>query len=328
MTQQITTLPKVLAENAEFKPELLPVRRILCAADFSECSQAALGYALGLSRRFGARLYVQHVVPPPAYLYAEPAAAQPVADQMHAARKAAEWEIPQMIRGQGGVPSEARVMVSEGDAPTGILETIAKESIDLLVMGTHGHKGFSRLMLGSVAEGMIHRASCPVFVVSRAAVNFAPGPEVRTLHMDTILLATDFSADSDRALAYALRWGYEWGAKLVVFHAVPEASSTMHGLADLFPEYNPVFEGQMTRAWELIHHLVPEAAQRDLHTVFEVRHGDPKTEVLKVAQEKGADLIIMGARGTSSIAVPWGSVSSHVVRGSELPVMVVRRLGT
>src|SRR5581483_5320782 len=106
-------------------------------------------------------------------------------------------------------------------------------------MGTHGRKGIKRLVLGSVAEGAIHRAPCPVLVIGRPEKEFAEPDGVR---IKTILLATDFSAESDRAVDTALSWACEWAARLVVFHAVSEAPPETRGMVDLFPEYNPSFE--------------------------------------------------------------------------------------
>jgi nucleotide-binding universal stress UspA family protein len=191
-------------------------------------------------------------------------------------------------------------------------------------MGTHGHKGFSRLVLGSVTEGLIHQSVCPVLVVSRPKEDIAPleqGVRIRT-----ILLATDFSHHSDRALTYALKWGWEWNAKVVLFHAVEEPAKAMQGLTDLFPEYNPYFERQVARAWERIQRLVPKTAPERREVVYEIRHGNAREEILRVAEEKHADLIITGARGTGQSGAPWGSVSSAVVRDGRFPVLVVREL--
>jgi nucleotide-binding universal stress UspA family protein len=60
--------------------------------------------------------------------------------------------------------------------------------------------------------------------------------------------------------------------------------------------------------------------------VYEIRHGNPKEEILKVAQEKDADLIMTGARGAGNSGAFWGSVSSAVVRDGRYPVVVVREL--
>jgi nucleotide-binding universal stress UspA family protein len=171
---------------------------------------------------------------------------------------------------------------------------------------------------------MIHQAVCPVLVVSRPQKDFADPDQGERLR--TILLATDFSTPSDGALAYALKWGCEWGARVVLFHGVQEAAPVMKGPVDLFPEYNPCFERQLASAWETLRHLVPETARQRCDLVYEVRQGHPRDEILRVAEEEGADLIITGARGTGRSGAPWGSVSSAVVRDGRFPVLVVREL--
>jgi nucleotide-binding universal stress UspA family protein len=238
--------------------------------------------------------------------------------------QAAREEIRRMLISTGIDTSEATVLLNEGFVPERILATILKERIDLLVMGTHGHRGFNRLVLGSVAENIIHQAVCPVLVVNRPQQNFVDPDQGERLR--TILLATDFSCHSDRALAHALKWGCEWGSKVVLFHAVEEAATDMRGMVDLFPEYNPYFEQQVAGAWEKIADLVPEAVRQWCQVVYEVRQGNPKNEILRVAEEQDADLIITGARGAGRTGTPWGSVSSMVVRDGRFPVLVVRGL--
>jgi nucleotide-binding universal stress UspA family protein len=92
----------------------------------------------------------------------------------------------------------------------------------------------------------------------------------------------------------------------------------------LFPEYNPYFEKQIASASERIRRLVPKSVERWCEVCYEVRHGDAREEIPKVAQEKDADLIVIGARGAGLMVGPWGSVSSAVVREGRFPVLVVR----
>jgi universal stress protein A len=189
-------------------------------------------------------------------------------------------------------------------------------------MGTHGHRGFNHLMLGSVTESIIHQAVCPVLVVSQPKQALADPAHSEGFR--TILLATDFSTHSDRALAYALKWGSEWGARVVLFHAVQRAAASTKGLVDLFPEYKPYFHQQVAGAWETIRDIIPKTAEQSCDVACEVRHGNPKEEILRVAEEQGADLIVTGARGTGGADGMWGSVSSAIVRDGRYPVLVVR----
>jgi nucleotide-binding universal stress UspA family protein len=293
--------------------------------DFSEFSHRAFRYAVGLARHFGSRLFVQHTVEPPQYVFLEGVGPGVVKEspekQLHRSREA----IRRMMVSNRVDSSEVTVLLNQGDAPDKILETVAKEPIDLVVMGTHGRKGFNRFMLGSVTEGIIHRAVCPVLVVSRPDREFAIDGTDK-LQLRTILLATDFSGHSDRAATYAMKWACEWNSRVVIHHTVRETPSCMQGIVDLFPEYNPYFERQLATAWKDIRHLVPEQARDRCEIAYDVRHGNPKEEILRIAEDKSADVIIMGARGTDGSPVPWGSVSSAVVRDGRFPVLVVREL--
>jgi nucleotide-binding universal stress UspA family protein len=96
----------------------------------------------------------------------------------------------------------------------------------------------------------------------------------------------------------------------------------MKGIVDLLPEYNAYLERQVAGAWENVHRLIPEAVQRRCEVVCEVRQGNANEEILRMAEEKAADLIVMGTRGGGS-TVPWGSVSSAVVPNGRFPVLVV-----
>jgi universal stress protein A len=324
MAQEVSPRRKEGALAARSPVEGLEIKRILCPMDFSDFSRRAFRYAVSLARHFGSRLLIQHTAQPATYTLLE-GVGPPITDadiQVQITR--AREEIRQLLIDTGVDSSEVTILLNEGDVADRILETIARERVDLVVMGTHGHKGFSRLAIGSVTEQLIHLAVCPVLVVSRPEKDFVDLNREERLR--TIILATDFSKPSDRALTYALKWACEWRAKVVLFHCVEREAPAMKGLVDLFPEYNPYFERQVAGAWERVPGLVPEEVKSRCEVVYEIRHGNPKEEILKVAQEKKADLIMTGARGAGNSGAPWGSVSSTVVRDGRYPVMVVRDL--
>ena len=303
--------------------EKFSIDRILCPVDFSEFSSTALRYAISLARHFSAQLYVQHAAQIPQGLLLAEGEPGAVKDWQGRLPRFEQY-IANFLRENGVETSGVKVLINEGAALDCILETISTQQIDLLVMGTHGRKGIRRVMVGSVAEEVIHQSPCPVLVISQPEKEFAYPEEPDALQLKTILLATDFSVHSDRAVDYALSWACEWAAKVVVFHAVSKLPPETGGMVDLFPEYNPYFEGQVSSAWQRIRHLVPESVERWCEVTYEIRHGNAKEEILKVAEEKDADLIIIGARGAGMSVGPWGSVSSAVVREGRFPVLVVR----
>ena len=305
----------------------LEIKNILCAVDFSEFSLRAFRYAAGIARHFRARLLLQHTVHVSPALFLEGTDMTAARDTIQAARHEAEKTLRRLVDQSGAEPSEVFLLVNEGDIRDRILETIAEQKIDLLVMGTHGHKGFNRLVLGSIAEHMVHEAICPVLVVSQPKTEFVALEDTEPVHLKTILAATDFSPNSGRALTYALRWASEWAGKVVLFHAVEKETPTaMKGIQDLLPEYNPYFAKQVNEAWAKIHTVIPAAARARCEAAYEVRQGNPKEQILQYAAELKPDLIVMGARGFGKTAVAWGSTISGVVRDGRFPVLAVRHL--
>ena len=304
----------------------LQIKKILCPVDFSEFSQRAFHYSAQIARHFQSRLFVQHVVQIPTSAHMEEAGPNAAREASQAELHSIGQKLRRLIEGAGVEPSEVITLLNEGDVRNRILETIQEQRIDLLVMGTHGRKGFNRLVWGSVTERIIHEAICPVLAVSNPQREFVASQVWEPFHLKTILLATDFSHNSDRALAFALKWASELDGKVILFHAVEKIPPAAQGRVDLFPEYNPYFESQIAEAWEKIRMQVPEAVQNWCEVACEVRHGNPKEEIPKVAEEKKADLIVMGARGVGRSTIAWGSNSSGVVRDGRLPVLVARHL--
>jgi nucleotide-binding universal stress UspA family protein len=136
-----------------------PIRTILYTTDFSPLSEHARQIACALARDYGARLLVLHVVTPRvATLGGGTESTRPGAYQEH---------IGELVRrlDAEGFPPGMETQVSAGDPATEILRLARDSKCDLIVMGTHGRTGLGRLLLGSVAEEVIRKATCPVLVV-------------------------------------------------------------------------------------------------------------------------------------------------------------------
>ena len=134
----------------------LSCRNVLFATDFSQLSRLAGRTAAEIARHFGARLHVLHVVPP----VTDPT---PAAPALRAA--GAELEV-----GLSVVTAS-----TTGRAASEIVKYARRNAIDLIVLGTHGRTGFSRAVLGSVAEAVTRRAGCPVLTVP-AVLAGTPAP--------------------------------------------------------------------------------------------------------------------------------------------------------
>jgi nucleotide-binding universal stress UspA family protein len=138
---------------------MFEVRRILAPVDFSPCSKKALEYATFLADKLGASVDVLHA-------WTLPAQGEATLESL--ARENAEKEMEAFMK-TCAMPAgmeRVRSLVRFGAESATILET-AKD-YDLLVMGTNGRTGISRLLLGSIAEEVVRKASCPVVTVRGA----------------------------------------------------------------------------------------------------------------------------------------------------------------
>lgn len=157
---------------------MLTVNRILVPVDFSTCSKAGLEYAARLGQTFDAMLDVLHVFLSPSYSW--PVVGEAIVPLPGESTTLADSGIPRAERelerllfetGQRvscgpkmrGVKARSRVEV--GDACEIILQTAVQGEHDLIVMGTHGRRGLSHLLMGSVAEQVVRRATCPVLTI-------------------------------------------------------------------------------------------------------------------------------------------------------------------
>lgn len=142
------------------------MRKILCPTDFSHYTDAALSYASTLAAEAGATLYIVHV---DEYRDASAALGEVAletatpwvgADRSEIHRRLAEVK-PTLPH----VDYEHRYL--EGGPIHEIVDFATREHVDLIVMGSHGRTGLTRLLMGSVAEGVVRLAPCPVLIVKQ-----------------------------------------------------------------------------------------------------------------------------------------------------------------
>jgi nucleotide-binding universal stress UspA family protein len=164
------------------------IKRILCPVDFSEFSLHALDSAVAIARHQHATITALHVVPPAQSSYPAigPAAYAPyvlTAGDLQAFQKTLE-------RFVAAVDYPVTAVCVEAPVVDEILKRSANLSADLIVMGTHGRTGVNRLVLGSVAERVLAKVTCPVLVIPRRAADVAPTP---ARLFQNVLCPIDFS---------------------------------------------------------------------------------------------------------------------------------------
>lgn len=137
----------------------MKAQKILYPTDFSEAGRQALAMATSLARDSGATLIVAHVEEPPmAYGGGEMYYGVDQLDHEEL-RKSLAAVVPT----DPAVPCVHKLLI--GDPAEAILQLAEADHVDLIVMGTHGRTGLTRLLMGSVAEAVVRRAKCPVLTV-------------------------------------------------------------------------------------------------------------------------------------------------------------------
>lgn len=138
---------------------MLPFRTILVPTDFSEHSELAFRLACSLARDTGARIIALHVLAPPIIGYGDGIyVPMPAVCPRESEEKLLALEAP-----TPNVTVEHRMV--EGEPVTEILNAAQESSCDLILIGTHGRSGIKHLLMGSVAEKVVRKATCPVMTV-------------------------------------------------------------------------------------------------------------------------------------------------------------------
>jgi len=288
------------------------ISHILCAVDFSESARHALAQAAAVAQAYDAGVTVLYAVvnrpsidlPPVSLGDAEQE--RLVEDLRHFSESVA----PSL-----SASYSVREAVSAHDA---ILDAVDDIDPDLLVMGTHGRSGFRRLFLGSVTEKVIRSVPCPTLVVPPAV---SPSIDTPT-RFRRLLCAVDLSESSLAALARALDLAQETAAQVLVLHVVemPLAPPELPPDMDLSAMADRAAKEAVRRLQELI----PAHAGRRCTIETPIVYGRAYREIVRVAAERHADVIVMGVHGRGPMDLMlFGSTTHHVLRASTFPVLVV-----
>ena len=285
----------------------ISLSRIMVATDFSAISDRALDYAASLARRFGSRLYLTHVITFAGHGVLEPDLGAYTGETIRkmAERSAKVIEDSERLY---GVPHE--IVIEEGALWPALETLLEKHKIDLLVVGTHGMTGPLKAVFGSNAEMAFRHSAVPVLTVGPAVTEEAPFEE----EFKTILFATDFRPAAEREAALAFAIAQEHRSVLLLLHVTP------------YKLCAPQNEVLLDR--ELITHQLQElvpGGERKCKPEYHVAYGEPVSEILRVAEEMQADLIVVGAtKGGVFAGHQPGTTAYGVVRGAKCPVLTVK----
>jgi nucleotide-binding universal stress UspA family protein len=309
---------------------MFSINAILHPTDFSTGARQALAYAIAMARRHQATLHVLHVGPhvggnrssktDPASDAPDAAGAQDVQHEVadDAEPTPAEDRMNELLREAGAADVTVTTAYERGAAPGPlVIEYAEAQAVDLVVMGTHGRRGIKRMLVGSVAEEVVHEASCSVMTV-REKQQTPNHPSI-----DRILVPVDLSEFAAPLYRAAMDIAEVLGAGVDLLHVVeplPYPRPLVGGISvrDLVPD-------PTERSAELLSELAGEEARPAVDVTTHTAEGHAAETIVEQADALDIDLIIMASQGMSGIErLLLGSVTARVMRRAQCPVLVAR----
>jgi nucleotide-binding universal stress UspA family protein len=299
--------------------------KILLPVDFSECSEMALRQSVRLARQLSAAVELVNVWEPVTVAAPEAVLVAPetAATLEREAAASSRDQLARTLQDLRSAGVTATATSQKGGLPSRVIVDLARaRASDLIVMGTHGRRGFERALLGSVVERVLRHAPCPVLSVG------PPSAAAELREIRRLLVPVDFSENSEHALGFALNFARLLGAEVEVVHVWDRPSWFDN-------QMTIVVDGEKRILGEVIH----ENTTRDLELFVRestpasfspppcrLLSGTPAKELLVEIEGGRYDLVVLGTQGRGGIGhLLLGSMAEKLVRLSSKPVITVPR---
>lgn len=277
------------------------MKNILVPTDFSPCSAVAYNYAALLAEKTGATINLLHVLDVP---YSTQATTGSTSTEtrgdlfyMMQLMKLTKSRMKKIRNSKIFIEKNVTDNIVIGQVPEKIAEAIKKFKIDLVVMGTHGLNGLQEKFIGSNAERIVRNAEVPVLTVKH---------EVKNLEIEKIVLATDFTKETDLILPAVSNIADILGAKLILAKIIT--------LNDF----------ESTRETEILIERFKEKNELKNYTTQTYYAYSREEGIRSIAGTIDADMIAMGTHGRHGLAHLFkGSIAEEVVNHSSLPVLTI-----
>lgn len=292
----------------------MQIKQILVPTDFSENAQHAVDYAVALAKQCSAKLHLLHTPVVPTYLLMD-LSYSPGPEAVTRILNDAQDALDEQTEGIAAAGIEHFTAIREGTVHEVIRDYAKEHDVDLVVVGTHGRSGVSKLMYGSVTERVIKTVHTPIIVIP---------PEGGEMP-DAVVVAYDFSGPSKRAAEVA-----------DAIHGVFKGPVHMvHSYLDVWGEYTDrgaVVGEAAEKRREALHLGLEEMLSKEAKELFpgdapsvqpHLVTGDPAEGLLRVAHNTGATLICAGTTGKSGIErLLIGSVARRLLHDSKVPLLL------
>jgi nucleotide-binding universal stress UspA family protein len=288
---------------------------VLCPIDFSEPSRAALVYAAAIADHFAARLLVLAVDDP---LLAEAAASAGLVPSL---AEETEQELERLCRAVLGQPvpgpKQLELRVRIGKPAVEILRQARETATDLIVMSSRGHTGVRKLFFGSTTERVLRETFVPVVVTPP---DLPAGQSLSDIsrQVSRVLAPVDLTAASPRQVAIAAAVAQALSVPLLIAHVLESVAIPVRvrlALAGADASRRARAEERMQ---EIVASVAPNAKTETL-----VVSGDPADEIVKLADARHTNLIVMGLHSSELLGPRMGSVTYRVLALTRTLVLAV-----
>ena len=297
-------------------------RNILFPTDFTPHARSALKYAAAFARDGGGRvvLFSVQTAEVPANLMTLPAHLLEEEETQWLTQ--VRHEVNDLLTDALLDGLEVEPVIVEGEPAHEIARAVRDYDIDLVTVVTHGRRGLSRALWGSTAEEIIAEAPCPVLTIRPPQHDFVEHRNHRTeIRLNRILLATNFRPSSIAATHLARELA---GATKAELHAVYVIGDYFEQISVMFPEGGSSALSRM-RA-DVKDRMQAFAGEGGGSILTHIPDGRPYAEIVRLAAETDADLIVIGTSVHASLfggAPALGSEIERVVRNAPCPVLCV-----
>jgi nucleotide-binding universal stress UspA family protein len=291
---------------------MFSLRKILLPIDFSDrCLGAARYAAPYLGNHFSSEVTLLHVVPPYLDFGAEELGLSLSGDWIEKRKSQAQRALDLFLSEELRQLSVKRVL-AEGDAARHIVEYAHSQQTNLIMMPTHGHGPFRRLLLGSVTSKVLHDADCPVWTGVHANTDRPAEP----MTLEHIVCAVDLERYSRNPLKWASSLANEFKAKLTVVHVVASLDwrTQSYYFTHEWRDY------MMGKAKADIETLLQDVESR---AAVVLEFGDIAESVCSAAERLKADLLVVGRGSAAGDSGRFRTQAYAIIRRSLCPVVSV-----
>src|SRR3989442_222766 len=297
-------------------------RNILFPTDFTAHARSALKYAAAFAREGGGRVVLFSVQPGsvPANLMTLPRRVFEEQDATWLLQLRAQ--VSELLTDPLFDGLEVEPLIVEGEPAPDIARAARDFDIDLVTVVTHGRRGLARALFGSTAEEIIAETPCPVLTLRPPQHDFVEHHNHETeIRLHRILLATNFRPSSIAATQRARELAAITKAEL---HAIYVIGDYFEQISVMFPEGGRSALSRMRG--EVMDRMQSFAREGDGRIRTHIAEGRPYAEIVRLAAEIDADLIVIGTSVHASLfggAPALGSEIERVVRNAPCPVLCV-----